>query len=157
MWVHSYLQNRSQELADLVAKMISAIEYKFDRSLKRLPLESEIRITGTAKLERKNAKSKPFIIRSGLPQGLSFSPILATLVLELIPAPKGLIMCADDGVVITKSENMDEFSTWIKTLKTLGVHLEPEKSGIVDNVFKFLGVEFDMKAQTAKFRESTIC
>jgi len=41
------------------------------------------------------------LIRSGLPQGLSFSPILATLVLELIPAPEGLIMCADDGLIIT--------------------------------------------------------
>jgi len=38
--------------------------------------------------------------RTGLPQGLSISPILATLVLELVQPPKGLVMYADDGIFI---------------------------------------------------------
>jgi len=107
--VHTYLQTRSQELADLVAKTISLIEYKIDGKLERMPNDGEIFVYGKAKLNRKNAKSKPFVVRAGLPQGLSISPILATLVLELFPIPKGLVMCADDGLIITDNENLEEF------------------------------------------------
>jgi len=66
---------------------------------------AEIHKTGVEKkVRRKNAIIKPLVSRRGLPQGLSFSPILATLVLELPVAPEGLIMCADDGVIITRTE-----------------------------------------------------
>jgi len=85
----------------LINTIIHGVTYKFEKNLFNLPKETEIRVQGTFKLARKNGVSKPFLIRNGLPQGLSFSPILATLVLELIPAPEGLIMCADDGLIIT--------------------------------------------------------
>jgi len=45
------------------------------------------------------------IVRSGLPQGLSISPILATLMIEIIKPPKGLVMYADDGLFITNEES----------------------------------------------------
>jgi len=41
-WVHTFLRTRSWELADLVVKCISLIEYKFDRSINKLPEEGEI-------------------------------------------------------------------------------------------------------------------
>jgi len=43
---------------------------------------------------------KDLITRQGLPQGLSFSPLLANLVLENTGAPvKSLVMYADDGLL----------------------------------------------------------
>jgi len=44
-------------------------------------------------------------VRKGLPQGLSISPILATMVLDSLPAVEGLVMYADDGVILSDSEN----------------------------------------------------
>jgi len=38
--------------------------------------------------------------RSGLPQGLSISPILATAVLGFLPKLEGLVMYADDGIIM---------------------------------------------------------
>lgn len=46
--------------------------------------------------------------RTGLPQGLSMSPILATLAIELLEPPKGLVMYADDGLIISDSNNKEE-------------------------------------------------
>jgi len=43
---------------------------------------------------------KIIIYRKGLPQGLSMSPILATLSLDLTSPPEGLTMYADDGLII---------------------------------------------------------
>jgi len=47
---------------------------------------------------------KPMMRRTGLPQGLSMSPILATLAIELLYPPKGLVMYADDGLVISEKK-----------------------------------------------------
>jgi len=41
-------------------------------------------------------------------------------------------------------------------IKTFGIKLEPEKSRIIENEFKFLGVEFNIEKETAKFRDSSI-
>jgi len=51
----------------------------------------------------------PHIIRRGLPQGLSLSPLLATMVLELFKPPKGLFLYADDGLFIGTSEALKKF------------------------------------------------
>jgi len=40
----------------------------------------------------------PVITRSGMPQGLSISPILSTAILTHAGPPKGLFMYADDGI-----------------------------------------------------------
>lgn len=44
-----------------------------------------------------------------MPQGLSISPVLATLVLEWLNPPQGLVMYADDGLIIRKDEDFSEF------------------------------------------------
>jgi len=38
----------------------------------------------------------------------------------------------------------------------MGIRIAPEKSGKVEDSFKFLGVNFDIKKETATFNESTI-
>lgn len=103
------------------------IEYKFDRKIENLPEEAEIHRRGEAVLLRRNAKSKPYIIRRGLPQGLSFSPLLSTVVLELPETPKGLIMYADDGLVITDMEetkDLLEVRNYFAILQSFGLNLE---------------------------------
>jgi len=156
-WVHKYMRSRSWDLADLILKIVCGIRYKFERSLKKLPKESELSFGGTAKLNVRNAKSKPFMRRKGLPQGLSFSPILATLVLEQFSIPDGLTMCADDGMIVTDKDNLFNVKLWFYELSKLGIKTEPTKTGgVKDGKFKFLGVEFNIDKETATFRESTI-
>jgi len=154
VWVHYYLRQRSWDLADLVVKMISQVQYKFDRSIENLPEESEIHRRGFAKWKN---KLKPFIVRRGLPQGLPFSPILATLVLELAPTPKGLTMCADDGVIVSRTDNSEEIKEWLLKLSEKGVRLKLEGTKVVKNEFKFLGVEFNIEKCEARFRDSILC
>jgi ribosomal protein L16 Arg81 hydroxylase len=48
---------------------------------------------------------KPKLVRKGLPQGLSISPILATMILDSLPPMEGLVMYADDGVILSDCEN----------------------------------------------------
>lgn len=104
-WIHTYIRIRSRELADLMIKIIANIRYHFDRPIDKLPEEAEIRIMGKSRI---GEKVKPLIVRSGIPQGLSISPLLATLMLEIIKPPKGIIMYADDGIFIN-DEKSEEF------------------------------------------------
>jgi len=36
----------------------------------------------------------------------------------------------------------------------MGIEIEPRKSGIVIDSFKFLGVEFDLKEEEVRYKES---
>jgi hypothetical protein len=54
-------------------------------------------------------KERLMIRREGLPQGLSISPLLSTLAIELLKPPTGLIMYADDGVHLSKTGDHSEF------------------------------------------------
>jgi hypothetical protein len=47
---------------------------------------------------------KDIIVREGLPQGLSISPLLATLALESTKTPRNLLMYADDGLIFGNSD-----------------------------------------------------
>ena len=67
--------------------------------------------------------------RTGLPQGLSVSPILATLAIELLEPPKGLVMYADDGLVMGQTRERDDIIAWLEKLRTMGIEIEPKKSG----------------------------
>jgi hypothetical protein len=96
------------------------------------------------------------ITRTGVPQGLAMSPLLATLAVEWLDPPKGLVMYADDGVVIRDDGDFSEFDIWIKKLRKLRIFVAPEKTGMVDNTFKFLGVEFNLQRRTAQYGDSKI-
>jgi hypothetical protein len=89
-------------MAEVIARMLIQVEYKF----KELKDEAELNIT--YKVEH-NGKILNRIERKGLPQGLSISPLLATLVLELFKAPKGLFMYADDGLFLGTLELIEKF------------------------------------------------
>jgi hypothetical protein len=71
-------------------------------------LEEEVELKHDYDVEH-NGNIVPHIIRKGLPQGLSLSPLLATMVLELFKAPKGLFMYADDGIFIGLKEELQRF------------------------------------------------
>jgi len=67
----------------------------------------------TLKAKRKTVirKERLMIRREGMPQGLSVSPLLSTLAIELLEPPKGLIMYADDGLHLSKNGDHTEFIT----------------------------------------------
>lgn len=100
----AYLRRRSRELADLVNRVIFEIRYTFPHeNIRNLPTDAEFRYV-------KNSlwKPKPKLVRKGLPQGLSISPILATMVVDSLPPLEGLVMYADDGVIIREKEDDKE-------------------------------------------------
>lgn len=92
---------RGQLPAELVAKIICQIQYEF----KELYGEAELKDKGEINHFGTNLKH---IVREGLPQGLGISPLLATMVLELFKAPKGLYMYADDGVYVGDKHKFDK-------------------------------------------------
>jgi len=103
-----YLKTRSDLLAKLIYEVILKIRYTFDMDVSKLPEERELKYLGEEEFRTRDGKKKikPLLIRSGMPQGLSISPILATLVIELVKPPEGLIMYADDGVFISEKKSV---------------------------------------------------
>lgn len=87
-------------LAEWVNYVYDGIRYKFDRPIENLPEEAEIEV--------ENGKGIPQINRNGLTQGLSISPILATSVMESLPELEGLVMFADDGLIIREDDEQDD-------------------------------------------------
>lgn len=59
--------------------------------------DAELKIIGWKKTSRGRI---PIVERGGMPQGLSISPVLCTLLLEAMKAPKNLHMYADDGIYL---------------------------------------------------------
>jgi len=95
--------SRSRYLAEIIARVIIQIDYK----LHDLKEEAELKYIGKV---RKGKRMVKLIEREGMPQGLNISPLLATLVLELVKAPKGLIMYADDGLFLAETdEDLQKF------------------------------------------------
>jgi hypothetical protein len=95
--------------------------------------------------------------KQGMPQGLSLSPILATLVLESKITPDNLVMYADDGLYFFKDGEKNQFNKWIDSLYWFGIKIEPEKSGtVIGPKLKFLGVEFNLSEQTLSYDGSRI-
>jgi len=111
------------------------------------------------KCKKKNEvtqKLRDLIVREGMPQGLSISPLLSTLVIEQLKAPEGLVMYADDGLHLSKEGDHSSFLRWVEQIGYLGITLAPDKSGIVkEGRFKFLGVIWDLHKQTVTYREHT--
>jgi len=138
--IYSILRTRGFLIADLVDKILKEIRYEY----KSLEKESELQCAG--KTMEKNGKKIDVITREGVPQGLSISPLLATLAMEIYQPPKGLFMYADDGLYI--GPNMKRFERFFTYLETIGVRKESSKSRIVTDKFKFLGCEIDVKQKT---------
>lgn len=149
-WVISYMNTKSRRLAYWVQNVYDYIEYKFDRKLDDLPVEREIKVE-----PQFSKKWKHLIERKGLPQGLSISPILATALLNYLPKLEGLVMYADDGLIIRKRGSSDEdIKQWFNWAWKLGIYREESKSGPVKNQFKFLGINFDLEKEEVSYKES---
>jgi hypothetical protein len=119
----------SKPLTHLIGIIIKNIEYRFDE----LREESELH----PKLNRAN-----LLQRTGVPQGLSLSPLLSTWALEYYNRPENLIMYADDGIYFFK-HNLTPFTRWMERMSNAGIRLAPEKSKMLEKVFKFCGVVFN--------------
>jgi hypothetical protein len=91
------------------------------------------------------------IYRSGLPQGLPLSPLAATISLENVVNMKELVLYADVGILIGGEDKFKEFVR--KSIK-IGAEVAVEKTKIVKDEFKFLGLIFDLKNETVKDENS---
>jgi hypothetical protein len=91
------------------------------------------------------------IYRSGLPQGLPLSPLAATISLENEVNMKELVLYADDGILIGGEDKFKEFVR--KSIK-IGAEVAVEKTKIVKDEFKFLGLIFNLKNETVKDENS---
>jgi len=103
--------------------IISSVVYIKKMGMMTLNPETELRV------DKKSKAGDIKLIRTGLPQGLSVSPLLATLVLELSKVPKALIMYADDGVIPMRSRNEKELRDWLMTMGEMGIKTAEEKTG----------------------------
>jgi len=150
-WVIAYLNQKSRKLACWIETVYNQIEYKFDRKLDDLPREREITVE-----PQFSKKWKHLIIRRGLPQGLSISPILATAILDFLPKLEGLVMYADDGLILREEGTDDsDIKQWFNWAWKLGIYREKNKSGPVKTKFKFLGVNFDLINKEVEYKGST--
>jgi len=138
--VHQALSAKDELLADLVLKLVTNVRYKFTE----LMPEQELFIADN---------EKRVIIRKGLPQGLSISPLLCTLAVEQFKPPKGTFMYVDDGVFIGDEEGFSEFFMFIQEIMYAGAFLAPEKSGYVEDSFQFLGCEINLKRSYIKLMD----
>lgn len=121
--------------------------------------ERELRCNRTEPLEVKiKGKSQwidaPYIIREGLPQGLSISPVLATLTMEMFKNPEELTLYADDGVYI--GNDMSKFNKWKQDVSLVGAELAESKSKFVRDEFTFLGCLIDIKGQRIQAMGKTV-
>lgn len=93
-----------------------------------MPILDIIAMVGQGKLTFRNiSKGKAW----GLPQGLSSSPTLATLALEvhLEKWKNNLIMYLDDGILYGDDLTEDKVAEFIQDVVRLGVNLNYKKSG----------------------------
>lgn len=165
--INTLLSLKCQNLGTLISAIMIMIEYK----LTDIKEEAELKLTGQVEIWRckelmealklnhhaKKVKSlnkvpwtKPVIERRGVPQGLSFSPLLATLLVEGTNPPKDLILYADDGLLAV--EDPSQFpSEWFTYINHFGIELEPMKSRMQKSEFEFLGVTIDLVGKTMSY------
>lgn len=96
----------------------------------------------------------PYITREGLPQGLSISPVLATLAMEIFRNIEEIIMYADDGLYIGNS--WSKFHKWRQDMSMIGAEIAENKSGVVSERFKFLGCDIDLKKEEIQYDNKVI-
>lgn len=105
--VYDALNKKSKLLANLIFKVLKDVRYHFEEEIKN---EAEIKkLYPIHKMVYQSVKGFPekqlvkklklMVERFGMPQGLSISPVLATLVLNTENVPKNLVMYADDGLI----------------------------------------------------------
>lgn len=143
-WVRYKLESKSMILSNVVGSILLKLEYIF----KDLEKENELSFYG---LKSVKGKTRPLIVRSGLPQGLSMSPLLSTLAMEFAPSHPGLVMYADDGIFI--SDDPEEFYFYMESLGGYGVSIEDSKTKLIDKSkpVKFLGFLINFEEEYVEY------
>lgn len=93
------------------------------------------------------------IYRSGLPQGLPLSPLAATIALENVVDTNELVLYADDGILIGGE---DKFKEFVRKSIRIGAEIAVEKTRIVKDDFKFLGLVINVKDEMIYSESSSI-
>lgn len=148
-WVYRSLLSRGQILAEYVIKILHSVEYKFPDGL----MEEKEMITTNKFVTTAEGKKIPVLLRQGLPQGLSISPVLSTLAMEIFPTKEDIIMYADDGIYVGK--DLKKFNSWLEMMSLVGVKLSKSKSKLVDKEFSFLGFKINRENHTISFEGET--
>lgn len=138
--VSTKLTQYSKLLSNLISNLIRGVEYRFHK------LEAEAELI-------RNEKGN--LLRHGLPQGLSLSPVLATLCLEYFDRPKNLVMYADDGIFFYETDKQ-EFDRWISRLGNYGIEISKEKSHEITGPYSFCGVMIDPIERTVEYQGQTV-
>jgi len=113
--------------------------------------EEELKVR---KVASKGNKGQAMIHRFGFTQGSPLSPLLSVYALEKTGAGMidGLIMYADDGLIITEEENLDVksmLSTFL--MQRSGAIVATEKNLGRAIKFKFLGLDYDLEKRTVSY------
>jgi retron-type reverse transcriptase len=95
------------------------------------------------------------IHKQGLPQGLPWSPLLASLVLSDIGL-KDTLMYADDGLVFYKNTNPLTKLLERTQLLEAGLEIEWNKSGVVGRFLTFAGLTMDRYERTFRLPEGDV-
>jgi hypothetical protein len=132
-----------------VGELIIKLTYNF----KELEKESELHFYGFKNVK---GKMKPLIVRGGMPQGLSMSPLLSTLAMEFIPPHPGLCMYADDGLFF--SDDPEEFYFFMDSLGGYGISVAEDKTKLVDKTkdIKFLGCNINFEKEYIEYEGKSI-
>lgn len=135
---------KSKILGSTIYKVVDGIQYSIKDGFGNLrPEDTELQLIG--KKKSRLGKEKYIISRSGMPQGLSISPVLCIMVLGYLSPPLNLYMYADDGILLSKPTEVG-FIRWRERLEAIGIAMVPEKSRIVeDGVFSFVGINWKLK------------
>jgi len=142
------LRTKSEILANLIPYIILKITYIFDDLCK----ESELKLYG---YKTHLNKKRPMIVRDGLPQGLSLSPLIATLAQERVPHNVNNFAYADDGIFFG---SVDEFIEFMKSLSGYGAQLEMSKTKLINKgqVTRFCGVDIEFEKELLTYGNSSM-
>lgn len=135
-WAFMALNDINRNLAELNMRVWHQIVYEYknlrpeDKELKTILIDAD---------------QKPYLTRTGAPQGLATSPLITTLVADKFSYINGLKMYADDGIVVVKNDkDIEEMNNFFKRLSWSGTEIAIEKSKWVTGKFVFLGVELNL-------------
>jgi hypothetical protein len=138
----SYIPWIVRRVSDELARVITIVNQKVVYSFTKLEDEAEL-------VEiKKIGYPKPIIKRSGLPQGLSLSPILSTLLLDLHAPDFRIWMYADDGIACC---SMERLKVWESKGKSMGLEIAWEKTKEIKDSFSFVGMTIDLKNKTIEY------
>jgi hypothetical protein len=173
-WIFRTVKIRSPMLAEMIMKILTNIKYDINELMeekelkylwtlhRKIPKRETIKWHGT-KLIRREHKAKNKVLRAiercGLPQGLSMSPYLCTLALNINPFKfTKLVMYADDGLFLTNQtveEATPQIEDWFHKLDQMGIEKSEEKSFWAKRQFKFAGYYIDRDERTVEFQDQT--